>query len=170
MSMVCTAAMAIALATAAARADQTAPAPGRRGDGAEAWEGTFTDDNPGSAFTRFELCRRGGEVRGTVAFDGTNGRDRRAVEGAWSGGTLVLRDVQFLLYQPKPGIFLCACIKYEFHVDARGHLVGTCETNAACGDHGRMDLVRSAKIAPCSTPTVSPNTKKPPTRSGNGSG
>src|SRR5260221_634187 len=53
-------ALPLLLAAVAARADQSLPAGQRCGDPrCETWEGRFTDDYPGDAYTRIEVCRDG---------------------------------------------------------------------------------------------------------------
>lgn len=105
------------------------------------WRGTVRGNDPNVSVTA-TLCPAGDKrVKGTLVWESkTSGSSTRELEGAWSGKSLVLRDVA-LTGKPNPGWMFCKVDRYRLAQIGDAKLEGTYHSSA-CSDDATIKLER----------------------------
>ena len=124
---------------AEAPAFELAQQPPPRPEHCTRWHGTVTGNDPTVAITA-TLCQSGTAVHGELEwFSRNSGRSVRAIEGRWSMGQLVLRDVE-MHGTPRPGWQFCLIDRYALSA-AGDRLAGTYRSSV-CRDDATISLIR----------------------------
>jgi len=145
-----TAAFFVLLTSATAEAR---PEPLREEEGCELWVGTASGNDP-SVLVELHICPQGSGVAGHLQWSSTrSGWNRRAVQGAWEGGTLLsLSDLRLVENRPLGSWYFCLIDSYELRRVGPDRLAGSYRS-VACRDNARMNLRRRDGATAGSQPT-----------------